>query len=55
MGKKEKNKDTFNSSYTVKGDGVAVLKPQALRSNDAFKQALREMREKKILSSEVPS
>tara|TARA_Y100001963_G_scaffold50066_1_gene70118 strand:+ start:535 stop:702 length:168 start_codon:yes stop_codon:yes gene_type:complete len=55
MGKKEKSQDTFNSSYKVKGDGVAVLKPQALRSNAAFKQALRNMREKKILSSEVAS
>lgn len=55
MTKKEKSKDTFNSSYRVKGDGVAVLKPQALRSNAAFKQALREMRAKKIVSSEVPS
>ena len=55
MGKKVKSQDTFNRSYTVKGDGVAVLKPRALKKDDAFKQALREMRAKQIVSTETTS
>lgn len=53
MKKKNTPNDVFSSFYTVKGDGVAVLKPRALKDNAKFKRSLQEMRSKDILSPEV--
>lgn len=48
MSKKDKT-DLFSQTYTVKGDGVAVLSPRKLKDVRSFTSSLEAMRRKRIV------
>ena len=52
MTRKRKEKDFFEQAYDIKGDGIAVLRPERLKQIGAYRESMRTMRKRRILDSQ---